>query len=269
VVLTVIAGIPVAASGSSHQPKTGNPLDGCDSLQELGPDFRPLLQACRYALDLPRTLPNLVCTETVQRKYSTKRKADIVTAEVKVERMHSHYAYVTVNGKAHSRPGATGDELFTDQITSTGEFAHLFNVFNESTRTEFAPPKDDVVRGRREKRYDFRVGRENNHAWTWFFLGSATNPGYHGSLYVDSISGSIARLTLEVNSSEVGVDTPVSEATTTIEYGDVVIGSAGTRHVPTNGQNASCFRRVLTGCVQENFTFTDFHLFGADTRIIP
>jgi hypothetical protein len=182
--------------------------------------------------------------------------------------MHSHYANVTVNGKNQARARVSGDDLFAEQVTSTGEFAGLFNVFNESSQTEFASPVDAVIGKRRVSRYDFRVKRENNIGWKWFFVVSAINPGYHGSVYVDGTSGKVVRLVLQVTSSEVDQETPVSESSTTLDYGDVVIGAAGAQHVPVRGESVSCFRRLL-GCVREELTFGDFHLFGADTLIIP
>ena len=138
-------------------------------------------------------------------------KPDIITAELRVENMHSHYSAVTVNGREQSRGGVSGDELFAEQVTSTGEFAFLFNVFNGSSRTEFAAPVEAVVGRRRLKRYDFRVRRENNTAWTWFFVGSAINPGYHGSVFVDGASGEVMRLVLQVSCDELDPATPVSE----------------------------------------------------------
>jgi hypothetical protein len=243
-------------------------LETCGKLRSRGGEFQPLIDACQYALQLPRTLPNLVCSETVQRRFSPKQKPDIITAELTVEKMHSHYANVSVNGRSHARAHTSGDDLFAEQITSTGEFAGLFNVFNGLSETEFALPVDAAVGQRRVKRYDFRVKRENNIGWRWYFVGSAINPGYHGSVFVDGTSGELVRLIVRVTASEVDPETPVSESSTTLDYRDVVIGAAGARHVPVRGEHISCFRMLL-GCVREELTFDDFHLFRADTRIIP
>jgi hypothetical protein len=240
----------------------------CSALRNRGSDFGRLAAACDHALALPRTLPDLVFIERAERRFLPKKKTDVISAEVTFEKMHSHYADVTVNGKSQGSPFMSGTDYFAEQVTSTGEFAHLFNVFSESSQTDFAPPVNEVIGRRRATRYDFRVKRENNTGWTWFFVRSAINPAYHGSVYLDESSGEVVRLTLQVTSAEVDATTPISEATTTLEYADVVVGTAGMRHVPVRGENLSCFRGLL-GCVELKLMFSNFHLFRTDTRIVP
>jgi hypothetical protein len=245
-----------------------NKAAACLALRSRGADFQPLAVACEHALELPHTLPDLVFTEKAVRRFSPKKNPDIITAEVTIQRMHSNYADVTVNCKNQSAPFLSGTEFFAEQVSSTGELAHLFNVFNEASQTEFAPPVDSSTGGKGVKRYDFRVKRENNTAWTWFFVRRAMNPGYHGSIYVDGRSGQVVQLNLQVTSDEMDAETPIAQASTTLEYAVVALGTAGTRHLPIRGQNTSCFRGVL-GCVEVKLSFSNFHLFRADTRIIP
>lgn len=239
----------------------------CAGLRHRGSGFEQLANTCQYAVAAPHTLPDFVCTETVKRFFSPKQRPDIITAQLTVEKTRSHYAYVTVNGKTVVS-GKTGDNLFEEKAGSTGEFAMLFNVFDASSQAEFAPAADTTVGPKRLKRYDFRVKRENNVNWTWRFPGSAINPGYHGSVFVDRANGEIFRLVVQVSSDEVDSLTPVSEATTTIDYSDVVIGVAGTHHVPVRGEAVSCFR-FMDGCIRAAISFDNFHKFGADTRVLP
>ena len=244
----------------------------CGELRQRGAGFEPLAQACEYALALPHTLPDLVCTESVKRFLSPQqKKPDTITAELTLEKMRSHYSAVMVNGKPAAAGGNQGkpeDDLFANQVGPTGDFALLFNVFNGVSHTEFNAPVDAVLGHRRVQRYDFRVRRENNLNWTWFFVGASLNPGYHGSLFVDEKTGEVARLVLHVDSTEVDPATPVSEATTTLDYGDVAISGLGTQHVPLRGENTSCLRGAL-GCMRVTLVFTNFHKFGVATRILP
>ncbi len=244
------------------------PDNSCASIRARGPGFAPLADVCDYALSLPRVLPDLVCTETVQRQSSPKKKPDVITAAVRIERMHTHYTGLVVNGRIMHTAGETSDAQFQEHVTSTGEFALLFDVFRHSSQAEFAPAADDVVGHQHVKRYDFRVLRENNKDWTWYFIGAATNPGYHGSVFVDPANGKPVRLTLNVSSDELGEGFPIANATTTLDYANVVIGALGTHLVPVRGEHVSCFRGAL-GCIRETLRFGDFHKFGADTRIVP
>ncbi len=256
-----------AAEPSNLSDTTQQVREICGQLRSRGPDFQPLADTCEYALQLPRTLPNLVSVETVRRTLSPKHKPDIIKAELTVQRLQSHYANVTVNGK-NARAGVSSDDQFSEQVTSTGEVAHLFDVFSQASHTDFASPVDAVIERRHLRRYDFRVKREDNVSWKWFFVGNGIYPGYHGSVYVDRGSGAVVRLVVEVTSSEVDPGTPVSQSTTTLDYGDVVIGEVGPQHVPLRGENVSCFRELL-GCIRNELTFGDYHLFRAESRILP
>jgi hypothetical protein len=230
-------------------------------------ESEPLIKACQFALALPRTLPDLVCTETVKRYLSPKNKPDIITAGLTVARMHSHYSSVLVNGKfPRAYQGKSGDDLFQEQVFSWGEFALLFDVFDPLSHAEFASPVDTKIGRQHLRRYDFRVKRENNLGWTWLFMDGAINPGYHGSLFIDN-NGQVARMVAKVSSEEVDLNTAVSSATTTLDYGEVVIGAAGAHRVPIRGETVSCFRALL-GCIRQSLIFSDFHKFGSNSRII-
>lgn len=259
--------ISCGIGGAHAQSAPGDAGAGaCDVLSRGGPDFGPLVKVCEYALASPRTLPNFVCTERVKRHANPKRKPDLITAELTFENMKSRYDDVTVNGKEKGRYRKSQDAVFEEEAIITGEFAMLFNVFDSTSRAEFSAPVDERIAGRRVKRYDFRVRRENNAGWTWFFVRGAVQPGYQGSVFVEPASGKISRL--RVVASDVGSQSPVSEQTTTLDYGDVAIQEAGTHRVPVRGETVSCFRQLF-GCVRFELSFDNFHKFGASTRIIP
>src|SRR5579859_2313732 len=240
----------------------------CGELQHRGSGFEQLADVCQYAVTTPQTLPDFVCTETVKQYLAPKQKPEIIQAELSIEKTRSHYAAVAVNGKIKPGYDKTGDILFEELVGSSGEFAMLFNVFDTSSHAEFAPPVDAALDHKRLKRYDFRIKRENNLSWTWFFADTAINPGYHGSIFVDTATGKIFRLAVQVSSDELDLQTPVSDATTTIDYDDVSIAGAGTHHVPVRGESISCFR-ILKGCTRAQLTFGNFHKFGATARVLP
>jgi hypothetical protein len=257
-----------ATNGQDQTTGTEPSPQLCDDLRRRGSGFEPLANACQYAVTAPHTLPDFVCTETVKQYLSPRQKPQIITAELTIEKTRSHYGAVTVNGKSKPAYGESGDALFEGLVGSTGEFAMLFNVFDNSSRAEFTPPVDVTLGRRQVKRYDFQVKRENNVRWTWFFADTTINPGYHGSIFVDPATGEVVRLVVHAGSSEVDPQTPVSEATTTIDYGNVSIAEAGTHHVPIQGENISCFRG-LKGCARAELTFDNFHKFGSTVRIVP
>ena len=240
----------------------------CDQLRRRGPEFAPLANACEYGAATPHTLPDFVCTETVEQYLAPNHEPDTITAELTVEKTHSHYAGVSVNGKPKTEAGRTDDDVFEELVTVTGEFAILFDIFDPSSHTEFSAPVEVTLGRTRLRRFDFRVRRENNVSWVWFFPNQKINPGYHGSIFVDPAKGIISRLMVYVSPGEVDPQTPVSELTMTIDYGDVSIAGTGTHHVPVHSENVSCFP-ILNGCIREELTFGNFHKFGSTVRILP
>jgi hypothetical protein len=256
-----------AANAQNRSAGTDPASQQCNDLRGRGADFAQLANACQYAVTAPRSLPDFVCTETVTQYLAPRAKPQVITAELTIEKTRSHYSAVTVNGKIKPTHGEGGDAMFEGLVGSTGEFAMLFNIFDHSSQAEFTAPADVTVEHRRLTRYDFRVTRANNLHWTWYFADAAINPGYHGSLFVDTATGEVFRLVVHVSSSEVDPETPVSEATTTIDYGNVSIAEAGTHHLPVRGENSSCFR-AFKGCTRAALTFGNFHKFGSTTRIV-
>jgi len=266
--ITIMILVPRAVNAQDQITGINGSSQLCDELRHRGSGFEQLVNVCQYAVTAPHTLPDFVCTETVRQYLSPKQKPEIIQAELSIEKTRSHYAAVTVNGKTKPGYDKTGDILFEELVGSSGEFAMLFNVFDSSSHAEFAAPVEAMLDHKRLKRYDFRVKRENNLSWTWFFADTAINPGYHGSIFVDTATGKIFRLVVQVSSDEVDQHTPVSEATTTIDYDDVPIAEAGIHHVPVRGESISCFR-ILKGCTRAQLTFGNFHKFGSTVRVVP
>ncbi len=243
-------------------------VERCEALGTRGPEFESLAKVCRFALASPQTLPNFVCTEHIQRYLRPNRKPDLVEAELTIARMKSHYAYVSVNGKPKQHPVESQDTVFQEEAVSTGEFAMLFNVFDPISRAEFSPPVEERRGQSRWQRYDFRVRRENNVGWTWFFLNGSWRPGYHGSVFVEFATGKVVRLRVQASGNEIEAQTPVSEQTTTIDYADVSIRDVGTYRLPVRGETVSCIP-LLQNCTRYVLGFDNFHKFGATTRIVP
>jgi hypothetical protein len=268
--LTLIFVLTVAGVCICQTPanETKSITNSCQSFSSRAPEFQRLSQACEYALALPQTLPDFVCTERVDRYYNPQQKPDLITAELSVEHTKSHYSDVIVNGEAVSRPGYSPDELFEEEAGTTGEFLMLFNVFDPGSLAEFSPPVNEQLGSVQVQRFDFRVHAANNHNWTWFFVGRSIRPGYHGSIFVEKETGQVARLRVQVTSQELDPQTPISEQTITIDYHDVLIPGLPAYRLPTTSESLSCFR-VLLGCARYVQTFHDFHKFGAATRILP
>ena len=102
-------------------------------------------------------------------------------------------------------------------------------------------------------------------------------PGYHGSIMVNPATGAILRLTL---ATELKEGDPISEVTSTIEYGPVKIGERAyicpleSIASITVEENACAHRtgpkRLAEPQVLVNHsTFSEYHRFGSTLTIVP
>jgi hypothetical protein len=106
-------------------------------------------------------------------------------------------------------------------------------------------------------------------------------PGYHGSLAIDPVSGAILRLTLQADSKP---DDPITHVASVIEYGPVDIGGR-TYICPLHSlafsveEVSTCFlqlkdqalvhnRTLVRPLILNRTTFSDYHRLGSTSRII-
>lgn len=96
-------------------------------------------------------------------------------------------------------------------------------------------------------------------------------PAYHGSLYLDSATGAILRITLD---SELKSSDPILRSAVSVEYGSVEIG--GKIYIcPVRGVAISSARSHAGGDMSDRtilrineVNFTDYHRFGTTMRVI-
>jgi hypothetical protein len=266
--LLLLASVTLTGSPRTDSSWTNTAEPRCQSLLTLGSGFQPLAKTCQFARESPHTLPEFVCTETAKRYFSPKHKPDIITAELTVGKsMQSHYASVLVNGKIPRwSEDRSADDLFEEQVTSWGEFALLFDVFDPLSKATFASPEDVKIGHEHVKRYDFLVKRENNLHWGLFFMNAEIYPGYHGSVFVNE-AGKVVRVESNVGSEEVDSNTIVSSVKVSLDYLETPIGDTGIYNLPHRAETTDCFRSLL-GCVHQEITFTNFHKFGSESRIL-
>jgi hypothetical protein len=96
-------------------------------------------------------------------------------------------------------------------------------------------------------------------------------PAYHGTIAIDPQAGTILRITID---PELNADGPISRSAVSVEYGPVEIGGR-TYICPLRSIALSKARTRPGGDMSERtvlrineVTFTDYHRFGATSRIV-
>jgi hypothetical protein len=102
-------------------------------------------------------------------------------------------------------------------------------------------------------------------------------PGYHGSLWLDPATGSILRVTAEVDSKE---NVPFQRAAILVQYGPVQIGDSEficpvrsvALSMALSGANLDPFTRLPGDAPTEwlnESAFTGYRRFGSTVRVVP
>lgn len=177
---------------------------------------RTLDAAREKALHYNRSLPDFICTESVQRYNDSKGKlVDTLTMKLSYFGQKENYQLLTVNG----RPTFLSYDAVGGVITQ-GEFGSLLDeVFELRSAAEFHWDHWTTLRGRPTGVYTFSVSAARSH-----YRMEAHTPngattavvGQHGLIYVDRDSSNTVRVYAAADT--IPHDFPVQSASTILDY---------------------------------------------------
>jgi hypothetical protein len=176
--------------------------------------------------DYTRSLPDFLCTETVNRWVDPTGKEDwragsTVVADLSYFEQKENYKVLTVDGKP-----AKGTLTDLDGTISQGEFGSLLAViFSPGSQAEYRWDHWTVLRKRPTSVYFYRVTASHHphelHERT--SSGSVIAVvGLHGFVYVDQATASVMRISFVAEDIPSGF--PVQRATTVLDYDYAKIG---------------------------------------------
>jgi len=190
----------------------------------LPPEMRQLVKIKQRMAANLNNLPNYTCLAAIERHQDPNKTGQW-------ERVDVHQVEVALVGDDEwfSRPGAgrleTRDlrELIPTGLLSTGDYAnHARSVFLSTAPTfDYAGP--EPVAGRTAVRFKYNVSRLNSG----YRIHSGTKGAivaFHGSFWADPSTGDLLRL--DVFTDDVPPEVGIAEATTTVDYARVRIGTA-------------------------------------------
>ncbi len=280
------------------------------------PTQKRLLDAARnyVAQTLPR-LPNLLATQTTNRyddsPQVTKQGGWPVRAGLHLVETSSHE--VSVYEEAANQSATVAPAHWQDQVglTSGGEFAStLAMILNDTLKGKVTWSHWEQTATGQAAVFHYSVPRSASHFEVIGSLqrqaalegsptqignsrvsgigvrpsGSSSNsstflvkPGYHGSLWLDPFTGSILRVTVEVDSKE---SVPFQRAAILVQYGPVQIGDSEficpvrsvALSMAISGANLDPLTRMPgdapTQWLNES-VFTRYRRFGSTVRVVP
>jgi len=150
------------------------------------------------ALEFEKNLPDFVCTQVSHHSMDAKgfnqwKTLDTVSEQIRFVNHAAEYTLLAQNGKK-----AAGGEKRPSGVVSIEEFPRiLHDIFDPTSKAEFAWTNWDSVRGHRVHILTFAV-RKDNSPWR---VGGAKGigSGFAGFLYADADTYAVLRIVMAAN----------------------------------------------------------------------
>jgi hypothetical protein len=207
--------------------------------------------------------PNYTCTEVISRSISSSTPA----RSEYVDRLRLEVA-VLGNRELFAWPGAAPFEsdhprdLIGGGLTATGEFATFTRAVLDSDSATYSFGQHELRNQRGAVRYDYRILQPRSG----FILRDGVTRaivGYHGSFWVDPVSGQV--IALEVQADDIPEAIDISEARTLIEYKLVRLGE---EEFPVPDRSELTVKHRRSSTVTENrIQFSGCRQYTAESTI--
>jgi hypothetical protein len=234
------------------------------SAPDAGEQRRTLEAARRIALGYVDSLPDFICSESVERYQDTKGPWDLKdTIELKLTYFgrEENYKLVSINGKP-----SVGDYTQIGGAISRGEFgAILRQVFDPISAADFTWDHWTTLRHHPAHVYSFNIPRERSNYHIAFgqynrFQDSVI-VAQHGFAYVDRDTGKVLRILAIAYSFPPGF--PVRSSSTQVDYDNVDI-SGRSFHLPIKAEVRMATHDLRTRNVVR---FYGYRKFGSESSI--
>jgi hypothetical protein len=213
----VTASLPLAAPAPPKPVYVPPPPP--DSIEQK----RVLAEVTEYALNYTARMPDFICTQVTRRYVDPSgmefwQRQDVITERLTFFEKREDYTVVLINNR-------TAGNVKHEQLggaTSSGEFGSMMkDIFDPWTQTQFEWERWATLRGKRMHVYTYRV-EQGRSKYTILSQGSERiTVGYHGLIYVDRDSNTVAKITLEADDIPTGY--PIREVHLSLDYDKATI----------------------------------------------
>ena len=180
---------------------------------------RILQEVRENALNYVQSLPNFICTQVTRRHVDPTlteswRNAGVVQEHLSYVDHHEDYKVMMVDNRLVE--GMSHDQVGGNR--SSGEFGSMLNdIFEPSSRAQFAWERWATLRGRRMHVFSYRILKPySKYSIQDEASRSTIVPGYHGLIYADRDTLKVTRITMECD--DIPAAFPVQEASEVLDY---------------------------------------------------
>ena len=257
-------------------------------LNPAGASARPSEQEAQAALERARkatreaagAMPDFVVRQLVRRSFArgetrnfSQRDQLTVAVSYRESAGGEQYKLLAVNGLPVTEEARErGSYEQAGGTSSTGEFVSTLNeLFADHTKTEFQAVDTDTVGGRRSIIYDYAVKIDNSKQTLKVTESRGAEPmvarvGYRGRVWIDREAFRVLRI--EVISTDIPHDFPITAAVNTIDYDWVEI--SGRKYLlPIRSEVELTTRyQQQTYQTRNEIRFRNYQRFGSEVKII-
>jgi hypothetical protein len=217
------------------------------------------------ALEYSGSLPNFVCTESVERFVYRRRddrwvRRDSFTLAVRYVDKRESYGMIAVNGRATTR-SLEG----TEGVQSTGEFGSaVYNIFRVGANPRFQWQRWSRIGGRLTQVLSFRIDAERSRMSFRYHAGllsSLVHPAVKGFVFIDNETSQILRVVSEPEALPSEQD--IVRAPSRLDYQLVKVGERQFL-LPSRAEIQLFLKH---GQRKNVMTFRDYAKFTADVRV--
>lgn len=252
--------VPLCAqspAAQSNSPAASEPAPNAAAQQKM-------LEAMgQYASEYISNLPNFICEQITEQFQAGKKgnrwhKGDTLTSTLTFNQGKERRNLELVNNK----PIRPGMKNWRTPLTTEGEFGVLLSrVFGAASNASFQWSGWQTINGQRVAVFDYAIDQQHSTLrLSRSDLANAVVP-YHGSVYGDPDTGVIWRVTDGASGLPADLDTQA--ISTSIDYGEVVIGAAKYL-VPVK---ASVSLDMKDKKVRNEMTFRNYRKFESQSTI--
>lgn len=219
-------------------------------------------------------MPDFVVKQLITRSYARGKfinwqVADHLSIAVSYRASAGEeYKLLSVNGQpptVDAKEGGTYEQV--GGTSSTGEYVSMLAaLFKDETQAVFQAVDTDTLRTRRTVIYEFSVKKENSHLSIKAGSDRSVITAYHGRIWLDRETYRVLRI--EIISTEIPPDFPITAASSLIDYDWVTINeqryllpiAAEIKLTAGSGDRAIHSRNEIR--------FRGYQKFGAEVKII-
>ncbi|MGO9083856.1 MAG: VWA domain-containing protein [Candidatus Sulfotelmatobacter sp.] len=267
---------PAVSAPSDRVSEDVPPLDPdweikpyCSAIAGLAEHSPALAELCRFALSLPRKMPNVICNLETRRYWRAFDIAhrDVVTAAVSYEDGEEYYSNIKIDGNPENASSGALNSSW-----SMGELASILQmVFAPLSDAEFRFDKEVKLHSIPALVFEYRVEQSSNelyysHAQYLSGRGVTFFPAYRGKVWLDKSNFHLMRM--ERETADMPNWFPITRATTMIDYADVPLGDGTDFVLPGKSEIEICSGGEGAECAHNVIRFKNWHKFRAKTRIL-